>query len=293
MPRGKLYLIPMPIGNDKDITLRSLEQLKMVDYILSEDTRDAKIILAKYQISAPLISYHLYNEKEKLNQIIELMADGNNLALISDAGMPLISDPGYLLVKKLIELNFQIIALPGANAGLTALIASGLNTEKFIFFGFIASKGNERHNQIKELQDLPYTFILYEAPHRLLKTLNELMLNNMGNRKIAIGRELTKKYENYLYTDIINAYQHFQEESPRGEFVLIIEGSIDYLKRNPNLKEEQRTEELYQLKEDITELLTGGMKVKAISNFLAKKTKFNKNEIYQLTIDLNDGSREA
>lgn len=274
----------MPIGNDQDITLRAISMLQEVDFILAEDTRDAKVILSKYEITTPMISYHLHNEKERLDQITTYLAEGKDLALISDAGTPLISDPGYLVVKHVIDLDFEVIALPGANAGLTALVASGLNPERFIFVGFISKKGNERNKQIANLRNFPYTFILYEAPHRIKKTLEELSENDLADRKITIARELTKKYETYLYTDIKGAKEYYQKKAPRGEFVLVVEGKLDYQNRIENSTE--KLVDRSNIENDIKELLDGGMKLKSISKYLSKRTDFSKNEIYQLALNI-------
>ncbi|NLJ95406.1 MAG: 16S rRNA (cytidine(1402)-2'-O)-methyltransferase [Clostridiaceae bacterium] len=289
MIHGKLYIVPMPIGNDKDITLRAISLLQEVDFILAEDTRDAKVILSKYQITTPMLSYHLHNEKERLSQITEYLYEGKDLALISDAGTPLISDPGYLIVKHAIDLNVRVVALPGANAGLTALVASGLNPDQFIFIGFIPKKGSERNKQLANLCDLPYTFILYEAPHRILKTLAELCENDLADRKISVARELTKKYETYIYTDIKGANQYYQKVTPRGEFVLVVEGKLDYLDRTENSTKQFLDRSA--IENDVKELLEGGMKVKSISSYLSKRTEFSKNEIYQLALELDQKSQ--
>ncbi len=288
MTKGKLYLVPVPIGNSKDITFRAVEVLARVDLILAEDTRTSKILLAQYDISTPLLSYHQHNEKSRIDLIMSYLSEGQNLALISDAGMPLISDPGYLIVAELLKQQFPVIALPGANAGLTALIASGLETRRFSFIGFIAKNGSARKDDLVKLAQISDTMILYEAPHRLLKTLADLQ-ENFAERKIAVGRELTKKYECYFYGTIEEALTHYQREEPRGEFVLILEGKAAFSERNPDFISASRAEQNSLIRTDLEELIAGGMKLKAASAFLSKKYSLPKNEIYQIGLTFFQG----
>lgn len=282
---GKLYLIPVPIGNLKDITIRALDMLADVDYILAEDTRISKVLLSAYEIDTQLISYHQHNERSRVAQIVEYLDKGKNLGLITDAGMPCISDPGAIIVAELIALDYEVVALPGANAALTCLAASGLNTDKFVFIGFLPIKGKSRKDLLTSISKLANTFIVYEAPHRLTKTLLDLIKWGLEKRKIAIGRELTKKYETYFYGTVQEAYEFYQVEKPRGEFVFVVEGKAEYEKR-ANVKDEEKDLLIEAVKIDIKELLAGGMQTKSIVDYLARKYDINKNKLYQMALDL-------
>lgn len=217
-----LYLVPTPIGNFDDMTYRSVEILKQSDYIFCEDTRITKVLLAHFNIKTPLRNYHIFNEKIQCEEIIKLLKEGKNISLVSDAGLPCISDPGYYVAKWAIDEGFSVISLPGANAALTALIASGLPNDKFYFNGFLSSKKQQRLKQLESLQDKMETMIFYEAPHRIMETLQD-MKKVFGNRHICIARELTKKYEEYIRTDIDTLLENVQEL--KGEIVIILEGS--------------------------------------------------------------------
>ncbi|HHU53623.1 MAG TPA: 16S rRNA (cytidine(1402)-2'-O)-methyltransferase [Clostridiaceae bacterium] len=288
MAIGKLYLVPVPIGNYADITYRAIEILKEVDLILAEDTRTAGILLAEFGIETSLISYHQHNEQSRTEQIISRLETGENIALISDAGMPCISDPGSIIVKNLIAKEIEIVALPGANAALTCLAASGLNTDYFTFFGFLPVKGKERIEQLKKIADHEFSIILYEAPHRILKTLKDLIVQGLGKRRIVAGRELTKKYETYVRDEVENVYQYYQKENPRGEFVLVLEGQAEFSARihQAESKFDEGIEQ--QVIEDLRQLLHGGMKIKSAVNFLSDKYKTNKNKLYQIALEFKD-----
>ena len=193
-----LYLVPTPIGNFDDMTFRSVETLKTVDIIYCEDTRVTKVLLSHFNINTPLKSYHIFNENERLEEIVNNLSNGLNIALVSDAGLPCISDPGFLISKYVIEQGYNVISLPGASASLTALIASGLPNDKFYFNGFLNSKQSQRIKQLEQLIDKKETLIIYEAPHRIIETLQDIY-KVFGNRNIVIARELTKKYEEYIF----------------------------------------------------------------------------------------------
>lgn len=217
-----LFLVPTPIGNMDDMTFRSVEVLKSVDYIFSEDTRVTKKLLSHFNINTPLFSYHLFNENVQADEILNFLREGKNIALVSDAGLPGISDPGFLITKRAIEADFNVVSLPGANAALTALIASGIDCANFYFFGFLNSKQNQRLKQLKILRDIKETLIFYEAPHRLLFTLND-MLEVFGNREIVIARELTKKFEEYIRGNLEDIIKEIGEI--KGEIVIIVDGA--------------------------------------------------------------------
>lgn len=286
--RGKLYLVPVPIGNPRDISLRALDVLGSVKTILAEDTRETVKLLSKYQVRTPLISYHQHNEKSRLAQIKAMLDQGQDLALVSDAGMPCISDPGEVLVADLVRAgDYQIVALPGATAGLTCLVASGLRTAHYSFVGFLESKGSLRREQLNECVSLQHTFILYEAPHRLVKTLKDLVDLGMGQRLVCLGRELTKTYESYFRGSLSEALLHYTEqEEPRGEFVLVIEGQADFLARNPEESRKQLVVGLETIEADLVELLRGGMKLKPAAAYLADKRGLSKKQIYQIGLEI-------
>lgn len=224
MSEGILYICPTPIGNLEDITLRTLRVLKEVDLIAAEDTRRTIKLLNHYEIKKPLISYHEHNKVEKGKILIEKLKEGVNIALVTDAGMPGISDPGEDMIRLAIENQIDPVVLPGATASITALVLSGLPTKKFVFEGFLPSKKKDRREELERLKTEERTIILYEAPHRLLALLKD-MEAILGDRQLAIGRELTKIYEEVFRGSISDALRKFQEEKPRGEFVLVIKGA--------------------------------------------------------------------
>lgn len=217
-----LYLIPTPIGNLDDMTYRSVEVLKNCDVIFSEDTRNTKVLLAYYDIKTPLKSYHIFNEEERVDEIIELLKQGKTLAICSDAGYPGISDPGYLVCKKAIDAGFVVSTLPGATASLTALVTSGIACDKFYFYGFLPHTKSQKEIELKNLIDRKETVIFYESPHRINETL--MLIDKIyGDRYLCIARELTKKYEEYIRgtaKEILNRNQEI-----KGEIVLICEGA--------------------------------------------------------------------
>ena len=217
-----LYLVPTPIGNYEDMTFRSVETLKNVDYIFCEDTRVTKVLLSHFNISTPLKNYHIFNEDIASDEIIDSLKSGHSIALVSDAGLPCISDPGYLVAAHAIKEGIKVISLPGASASLTALIASGLPCDKFYFNGFLNSRQSQRIKELNNLKDKKETLIIYEAPHRIHETLKD-MYEVLGDRRITIARELTKHYEEYTRTTL----KELQGEdlNLKGEIVLIVEGA--------------------------------------------------------------------
>ncbi len=229
---GVLYLVATPIGNLEDITYRALKVLGEVDLIAAEDTRHTLKLLNHFEIQKPMISYYEHNIRERGEKIISRIKMGENVALVSDAGTPAISDPGEDLVKLCIEEGIRVIPVPGAVAGINALIASGISTKRFSFEGFLSVNKKSRIDHLESVRDSQYTLIFYEAPHKLLNTLKD-MLKYFGNRKITVARELTKKFEEFLYTDIENAILHFDEIQPKGEFVIIVEGNFSEDKASP------------------------------------------------------------
>ena len=221
MNPGTLYLCATPIGNLEDMTFRVIRTLKEVDMIAAEDTRNSINLLNHFEIKTPMTSYHEYNKIEKGHKLVQMLLEGKNLALITDAGTPGISDPGEELVQMCYEAGVPVTSLPGAAACITALTLSGLSTRRFAFEAFLPSDKKERQQVLEELKNDTRTVICYEAPHRLVKTLKEL-LEALGNRRITICRELTKKHETAWQTHIEEACEYYQENEPKGECVMVI-----------------------------------------------------------------------
>lgn len=216
---GKLYLVATPIGNLEDITLRAIKILKEVDIILAEDTRQTLKLLNHFEISKPLISYHRHNEEIKVDNIIQKLEEGTNIALVSDAGTPVISDPGEVVVKEALKNDVEVIPIPGACALINGLIASGLDAKEFSFYGFLSLNKKLRKEKLEEIRNENKTVILYEAPHKILNTLNDLK-EVLGNRKVVIARELTKIHEEYIRGTVTEILEKYKE--PRGEHIIVI-----------------------------------------------------------------------
>jgi 16S rRNA (cytidine1402-2'-O)-methyltransferase len=230
----KLFLVGVPIGNYDDITYRAIQTLKEADVIYCEDTRNTGLLLSHYDISTPLKSYHMFNENEITEQLVGRVKSGEKIAVVSDAGMPSISDPGFLAAREAIKEQVDVVVVPGVSAGITALVGSGMTTQNFAFYGFLNSNKTRRREELLDLRDKTETLIIYEAVHRIRETL-ELMLEVLGDRNIAIARELTKKYEEYLRGKISEALKIVDDL--KGEMVLIIEGSkISHLTEQLNSK---------------------------------------------------------
>ena len=221
---GKLYLVPTPLGNLADFTYRAVNVLGEVDLILAEDTRTSTKLLNHYNISRPLQSFHMHNEHKKLEGIISQLNYGKIIAMISDAGTPGISDPGFLLVREAIANNIEVICLPGPTALIPALVQSGFPTERFIFEGFLPPKKG-RKTRLEQLSQESRTIVFYESPHKLIKTLTQLITYFQGERQVAISREMTKIYEETYRGTLNDAVAHFNEKAPKGEFVVCISGN--------------------------------------------------------------------
>jgi 16S rRNA (cytidine1402-2'-O)-methyltransferase len=263
--KGILYLVATPIGNLKDITYRAVEILKTVDIIYAEDTRNSLVLLKHYNITTHLESYHNFNEEEKTDLIINQLADGMNVAIISDAGLPVISDPGFKIVKKARELGYAVSTIPGASAGISALISSGLAPLPYTFYGFLDSKESKRKQELNELKYLKHTIIFYEAPHRIFETLND-MLEVFGDRNVVLARELTKKFEEYIIGNISDV---LKQDSIKGEIVLMVEGY------------KEKVEENVSYNEKIDELINLGYKPNDAIKEVAKMYNTDKKELYK------------
>ena len=278
---AKLYLVPTPIGNLKDITLRALEALENADLIAAEDTRQSLKLLNHFNIKKPLISYHKYNEKEKSCNLLDRILNGENVALVTDAGTPGISDPGSVIVQKCIENNIEFEVLPGATAFTTALVYSGLDTTKFLFRGFLPRTKKERNEVIKELVDRRETIIIYEAPHRVLDTLS-FILDSFGNRKISACRELTKLHEEIVRGTCKEVISFFENKPPKGEFVFVISGKSD-----DEIQAEKKSEwEHLSIKDHILVLIDKGMTKKEAIKEVAKQRQVAKSEVYKYSLDI-------
>ena len=273
---GMLYLCATPIGNLEDITFRVLRVLKEVDLIAAEDTRNSIKLLNHFEIKTPMTSYHEFNKYDKAKVLVEKMLEGTNIALITDAGTPGISDPGEELVKQAYEAGIEVTSLPGAAACVTALTLSGLSTRRFAFEAFLPADKKERAAVLEELKTETRTMILYEAPHRLLKTLKELE-TVLGNRRLTICKELTKRHETAFQTTIEEAVAYYEENEPRGEFVMVIEG-----RSREELKQEAIAQWMeLSVEEHMEVYLSQGMEKKEAMKKVAKERGVSKREIYQ------------
>ena len=267
---GKLYLVATPIGNLEDITLRAIRILKEVDYIAAEDTRNTLKLLNHFEIKKPLISNHRHNEEDRENTLICKLKEGKNIAVVSDAGTPGISDPGEVIVKRAIEEDIEVIPIPGACAAINALIASGLDTKEFVFVGFLPLNKKLRKEKLEEIKKENKTCILYEAPHKMKDTLNDLK-SYIARRKVVLAREITKIHEEFIRGDILDIIE--KSENLKGEMILIIEGGIKTDENN--LLNNLSLEEHYKVYEK------QGLDKKEIIKKIAKDRGVSKNEIYK------------
>lgn len=278
---GKLYLCATPIGNLGDMTPRVVETLQMVDLIAAEDTRNSIKLLNHFDIHTPMTSYHEYNKVEKAVTLINQMNEGKNVALITDAGTPAISDPGEVLVRMCHEAGIVVTSLPGAAACITALTLSGLSTRRFCFEGFLPADKKEKKDILENLKNETRTIILYEAPHHLVRTLDELY-EALGNRRLTLCRELTKKFEEITPTTLEDARAAFENDSPRGEYVLVIEGkSLAEVK-----KEQEQDWQSISIEEHMQIYESQGTDRKEAMKKVAKDRGISKREVYQYLVNI-------
>ena len=270
---GVLYIVGTPIGNLSDISARAINILMKVNLIACEDTRQTKKILSSYKISNKLISFNQHSSEKKIPIIIDHLTCGDSVALVSDAGMPGICDPGEDLVKEIRSIGGEIICIPGPCAALTALVSSGLPSSKFIFEGFLPKKQSERNKILSNIGQTEKTTILFESPHRFRKLLEELKTHCGGDRLIHVSRELTKKFEEHINTDIENAIKLFKEKKIIGEFTVVIKGRG----KLKNIKFDR-----FNLRKELHELVNAGLSLSAASKYLAKKKNLKKRLIYDL-----------
>lgn len=263
-----LYLVPTPIGNVQEMSPRALQALEQVDVIACEDTRNSGQLLKRFGISKPLISHHEFNTTTSIPGILKLLEEGKKVAIISDAGYPLISDPGAGLVQALIEENYPVIALSGPNAALNALVASGLSTQHFLYYGFLDAKSSKRQKQLEKLKSFPYTLIFYESPHRIFECLQDI-LECFGDRQMVLARELTKLHEEYLRGRVSEILSVCEEL--KGEMVLVIAGATG---PSQSLTLDQVVQKAMVLSEE-------GLKPKKAAELAIENTDFSKNLVYQ------------
>ena len=277
---GMLYLCATPIGNLEDMTFRVINTLKSVDLIAAEDTRNSIKLLNHFEIKVPMTSYHEYNKIEKAKVLVQKMLEGTNIALITDAGTPGISDPGEELVRQAYEAGIKVTSLPGAVACVTALTLSGLSTRRFCFEAFLPTDKKERAMVLQEMERETRTIVMYEAPHRLKKTLAELK-DVFGDRRITLCKELTKKHETVFATTIAEAIAFYETQDPRGEYVLVIEGKS----HQEIVEEEQRKWEEISMEEHMDIYLEKGMSMKDAMKAVAKDRGISKRDVYQYLLE--------
>ena len=277
---GKLYLCATPIGNLEDITYRVVRTLNEVDLIGAEDTRNSIKLLNHFDIKTPMTSYHEFNKYDKAKQLVEMMKEGKNIAIITDAGTPGISDPGEEVVRQCFEAGIQVTSLPGPAACITALTMSGQKTRRFCFEAFLPKDKKEKVAVLEELKNETRTIIIYEAPHRLVRTLKELR-ETLGNRQLTLCRELTKKYEEADKTTIDQAIEKYNEKEPRGEYVLVIEG-----KSQEEIQEENKQKwESMTIEEHMEYYISQGNDKKSAMKLVAKDRGVSKRDIYNQLIN--------
>lgn len=266
---GKLYVVGTPIGNLEDMSVRAVKTLQEVDFIAAEDTRVTLKLLNHFEIKKPMVSYHEHNAREKGGEIITRLLSGQTCAIVTDAGMPCISDPGEDLVRLCAENGIDTVVIPGPSAAISALALSGLSTSKFVFEGFLNPQKNARLERLEELKREKRTIIFYEAPHKLCDTLSA-MYQVLGDRKITLARELTKIYEEVIRTTLSQAVALFEEKAPKGEFVLVVEGMV----------EEEQSLTFEQALELIQALVDKGEPLSKAAKDVARQTGFKKGELY-------------
>ena len=263
-----LYLVPTPIGNLQEMTPRALDVLKNVSVVAAEDTRNTKKLLMAYGIDTPLISHHEHNQQTSIPKIIERLSNHEDVAVVSDAGYPLVSDPGQRLVQTTIENGFNVVSVSGANAAMNALVASGLSCYHYLFYGFLENKSAKRKKQLEQIKEIPYTIVFYEAPHRIEDTLKD-MLDVLGNRKMCLARELTKVHEEFIRGTVSEVLE--VASSCKGEMVIVMEGV-------------SKDEEIFDMNaaiEKVDSYINAGMRAKEAIQTAAKELGCKKNELYE------------
>ncbi|WP_112179101.1 16S rRNA (cytidine(1402)-2'-O)-methyltransferase [Paraliobacillus zengyii] len=274
--KGTLFIVPTPIGNLEDITIRALNVLKSVEQIAAEDTRNTKRLLNHFEIMKPLVSYHEHNQTQRESMLLDVLKEGKDIALVSDAGMPAISDPGNQLVQAVIREDIAVVVLPGANAALCALVGSGLDTTHFYFYGFLPRKKKDRKQAFEFLERITDTILLYESPYRIADTLQEIA-DNLGDRQVSVARELTKRFEEYIRGTVQEVIEWLETGTVKGEFCIVIEGNSDV----------KETEEVWWNELSVIDHVTyyiekDNMKDKEAIKQVALDRKLPKRDIYQI-----------
>ncbi|MBE9177161.1 16S rRNA (cytidine(1402)-2'-O)-methyltransferase [Oculatella sp. LEGE 06141] len=280
---GTLYVVATPIGNLEDITFRAVRVLQSVDVIAAEDTRHTGKLLQHFQIATHQVSYHDHNRFSRLPELVARLQQGQTIALVTDAGMPGISDPGYELVKACADEKIRVVPIPGASAVITALSAAGLPTDRFVFEGFLPTKGAERRDRLQTLESESRTMVFYEAPHRLRQTLQDLSTTMGAERAVVLARELTKLHEEFWRGTLAEAIAYYAERQPQGEFTVIVEGAS---LTQPLLSEQA-------LKAELHELLRQGLSRSQASRQLAQQTTLPRRQIYQIALAIADPSESG
>ena len=282
---GTLYVVGTPIGNLEDMTFRSVRILQTVDLIAAEDTRHTGKLLQHFQIKTNQVSYHDHNRSSRIPELLEQLCNGKAIALVTDAGVPGISDPGYELVKVCVEAGIPVVPIPGASAAITALSAAGLPTDRFVFEGFLMHKASSRREHLESLKTESRTLIFYESPHRLRETLQDLAEILGPMRQIVLARELTKLYEEFWRGTIAEAISHYREREPQGEYTLVVAGNPPELPQLSDL----------ELKAELSKLIGEGISRSQASRQLAKVTSLNRRHLYQLALAIkteDEGDKE-
>jgi 16S rRNA (cytidine1402-2'-O)-methyltransferase len=272
---SKIYICPTPLGNLDDMTFRVIETLKKADFIAAEDTRHSIKLLNHFDINTKMLSYHEHNEQSRSEEIINRVEKGEICALISDAGMPGISDPGQILIKKALDAGLEVEVLPGGSAFLLALVGSGFNTDRFVFEGFLPRKSGEKSQRLLELKEERRTLVIYEAPHRIMKTLKEIQ-DAFGERQVSVSREITKKYEEHIRGNISQVIGKLKKGVVKGEFVLVIKG----------FEGEIVDKEEITIEEQLKIFLKEGYSKKEAVKLTAKKLDARRNEVYQKSLEI-------
>lgn len=272
---GKLYLCGTPIGNLEDMTFRAIRILKESNYIACEDTRQTIKLLNHFEIKTKMISYHQHNEEKCSEYLINEILNGKNVALVSDAGMPVISDPGMIIIKKAIQQDIEIIPIPGPSAFLMSLVVSGFNIENFTYYGFIPNKTKDKNLFFEKVKRSNNVSVIYESPHRLLNTLNDIK-QNLGEIKICVGKEISKKYENFFRKDVSECIDYFSKVEIKGEFCIVIDAYHQDIKID-----------ISDINNEIKQLINSGISKKEISKIISKKFNIPSKEIYNQLISEN------
>lgn len=283
---ASLFIVSTPIGNLGDITYRAVEVLKAADVILAEDTRRSGVLLRHYGIGGRLVSAHEHNERSRAGTVVEMLREGRDVALITDAGTPLLSDPGARIVREVVEAGFDVVPVPGASALLAALVASGISAERFAFYGFIPRKGGRRTELLEEIAALPYAAVLYESPNRTAELLRDLAAAAGAERRVAVGRELTKMHEEFFRGTAEDAASRFEEREVKGEIVVVVEG-------RPEDAEAEAATDALAARSIAQALMAQGMPPSAVAKELRRRLGISRNAAYELAQEAAEGAEDS